>query len=315
MNNKGFTLVELLATVVILAIITSVAVVSVTRVSSAIRTKQRENTIIRIENAASKYAFDTGETIVFVETLIEAGYLNSDNDEGNIIDPLNNTILNCYAVKMQKSGSYYVATFIDDNSYGNSSSCDSEKLYRDYAGVEINVLKNSVKVNANTWLNGNLTLSAHSNSLTIDCTNQNNCIWTSTMGAEEKGSSINIVNNNLEQIVTYHFTYKTTVDGNTKNYTNSVNLKLDNKAPEITSFVDSGSSTATLIVTEQGSGVIEVCINDNSNLTNDCEWESVSGNNFTTTKKVTATGDYYAHVKDAVGNIGHSTAARIIYHG
>ena len=78
MNNRGFTLVELLATIFILAIITTIGITSYTRVSNAIKKEQRNNKIKRIEEAATKYAFDTGKTVVFVDTLVVNGYIDSD---------------------------------------------------------------------------------------------------------------------------------------------------------------------------------------------------------------------------------------------
>ncbi|MBQ8902470.1 MAG: hypothetical protein IJY87_05375, partial [Bacilli bacterium] len=87
---------------------------------------------------------------------------------------------------------------------------------------------------------------------------------------------------------------------------------LDSVAPVITSASDSGAGTANVTVTETGSGVTHVCINTSSTSTSGCIWDEVSGTTFTSTTAVTATGNYYIHVKDKVGNIGHRTSSLYI---
>ena len=84
---------------------------------------------------------------------------------------------------------------------------------------------------------------------------------------------------------------------------------LDSVAPVITSASDSGAGTANVTVTETGSGVTHVCVNQSSTSTTGCIWDEVSGTTFTSTTAVTATGSYYIHVKDKAGNIGHRTSS------
>ena len=84
---------------------------------------------------------------------------------------------------------------------------------------------------------------------------------------------------------------------------------LDSVAPVITSASDSGAGTANVTVTETGSGVQYVCVNTSSSSTTGCVWDEVSGTTFTSTTPVTTTGNYYIHVKDKAGNIGHRTSA------
>ena len=84
---------------------------------------------------------------------------------------------------------------------------------------------------------------------------------------------------------------------------------LDSVAPVITSASDSGAGTANVTVTETGSGVSHVCVNQSRTSTSGCIWDEVSGTTFTSTTAVTITGNYYIHVKDKAGNIGHRTSA------
>jgi len=87
---------------------------------------------------------------------------------------------------------------------------------------------------------------------------------------------------------------------------------LDSVAPVITSASDSGAGTANVTVTEAGSGVTHVCVNQSSSSTAGCVWDEVSGTTFTSTTAVTVTGNYYIHVKDKAGNIGHRTSSLYI---
>ncbi|MBQ7031237.1 MAG: hypothetical protein IJN13_02545 [Bacilli bacterium] len=83
---------------------------------------------------------------------------------------------------------------------------------------------------------------------------------------------------------------------------------LDSVAPVITSASDSGAGTANVTVTETGSGVSHVCVNQSRTSTSGCIWDEVSGTTFTSTTAVTVTSSYYIHVKDKAGNIGHLTS-------
>jgi len=89
-----------------------------------------------------------------------------------------------------------------------------------------------------------------------------------------------------------------------------VYFDLDTTAPVITLISDNGSFAASVTVTENESGVDSVCINTSSTDTSECTWKSVSGTTFTT-NTVSTTGTYYVHVKDAAGNIGHSSGVTI----
>jgi prepilin-type N-terminal cleavage/methylation domain-containing protein len=113
MNNKGFSLVELLATITILGIIIAIGVVSYNKINISSKEETRKNIIKKIEIAASNYAFDTNITCVQVSTLITNGYLEEDT-----LDPLNNSSFNNNYVRMTKTGNYYNAEFLEE---GNCS--------------------------------------------------------------------------------------------------------------------------------------------------------------------------------------------------
>lgn len=108
-DNKGFTFVELLATIAILTVIVTLAVTTYTRIRKNSLQKDYENLVSYIETKAAAYAGDTGITTVSVEDLITEGYLQAD-DQTDIYDPRDNTSLNCYIIISIYEGEQYIST-------------------------------------------------------------------------------------------------------------------------------------------------------------------------------------------------------------
>ena len=98
LNNKGFTVIELIATVIILVIVMTIAITSINTVSKKVRQNQYNNLIEYIKAKSYSYFNDTGTTKAFVQTLIENGYIDADDESKNIYSPLDNEILNCYLI-------------------------------------------------------------------------------------------------------------------------------------------------------------------------------------------------------------------------
>lgn len=107
-KNKGFTLVEVVATVAIIGIITVIATVTYTKVRRNIINREYENLKTLIEAAAVRYTAKTGKPSYYVEELIEEGYLEPDDDEEKIYDPRDDHPLNCHIVevKMDEHGNF-----------------------------------------------------------------------------------------------------------------------------------------------------------------------------------------------------------------
>ncbi len=104
-NKKGFTLVELLGVIVIMALLVAVAVPSTFSISNRLKEKMFCSKIDSIETAAQLYGEDHRDSFVDwfvqgeeqfksktleVKTLVESGYLRKDqNEEPFIVDPRN----------------------------------------------------------------------------------------------------------------------------------------------------------------------------------------------------------------------------------
>jgi prepilin-type N-terminal cleavage/methylation domain-containing protein len=122
-NNKGYTLIELIAAVALLAVIMLIAIPGISSLAGRIRQNQRNNVIKKIEIAASNYAFDTKKTEVFVDELVKEGYYTVDKDSDIVIDPVNGESMNCYLVIMEKVSEHYNAKFQDGTKYENNGVC------------------------------------------------------------------------------------------------------------------------------------------------------------------------------------------------
>ena len=311
MNSKGFTLVELLLTITVLALILAIAIPSYNSISRAVRLSQRNNVIKNIEVAASKYAYDTNETIIFVDKLVEEGYIESDEEDGSINDPLNSKKrLNCYIVEMKKEKDYYRAKFIDGNNYDVNGICDDTKLQELHEDVYITVMNNnSIINNTSGWLNGDVSLKADSNnSVSINC-DINKCEWLSSSGVSEDGVNLDLtyVKSVLQSRYTFQYTVYTKDSSAVKRYTASVNLKIDNEIPNIytdrilisNQYVETTEKVITIAASDgNGSGIAGYYLGATSTVCNSTNLEYQKNNEFLITKN----GTYKICVKDNVGN-------------
>ncbi len=308
--NKGFTLLELLASIVILSTIILIAVPTINNVADTIERNHYKNMVKNIEVAASKYAFDTKEEVVYVDTLIKEGYLTSDREDDLILNPENEEVMNCYIVSMNKVSDYYEAKLTQENYPLEDHSCDLTKLEEKTKEITLVLKKGEeIVVDNKEWLKGdNITLEAISSNLNIDCTN-NKCIWSSSSGISSTTSKINITSNSelINSLYNFQITYETS-EG-VKRYKESINVKIDNERPTIKledtkkTITDPYQNTLTknieIIANDgRGSGILGYFIGYNeSSCANVKEW--ISDNKFT----ISQMGNYLICVKDKVGNI------------
>ncbi len=311
MNNKGFTLIELLASITILALVIGLAVPSINGVTKIIQRNHRNNQIKNIEIAASKYAFDTNETLIFVDKLVTEGYITADNEDGDIKDSYNNERLNCYLVKMEKVKDHYNAYFQDGNNYDNDGVCDKSKLNELQEEILINVTNNGVNItDINSWLKGSITLRAYSNTLELNC-NVNRCNWLSSTGGFSKSEEVTI---NPSGVLETRYTFQMVKDEKTiKRYNSSIYLKIDNENPTIyedeinirDKNIPTNSKRVTISASDgKGSGIAGYYLGLDTGAT--CSNISLSyqkENYF----DVLNNGNYIICVKDNVGNISSSS--------
>ncbi|MBE6161436.1 MAG: prepilin-type N-terminal cleavage/methylation domain-containing protein [Firmicutes bacterium] len=154
-NKKGFTLVELLAVIVILAIIIGIATPAFGALQTRVNQKQYENKIELIKVAALKYADDTNYVAFYVEDLVKAGYLEGDKKVGEDFQVIDNrdgkTIMNCYVITITESMDQNYAEVVEKNKTDEYEGCPAN-LPNDaasYFTVELYEDKNNNQSNTN----------------------------------------------------------------------------------------------------------------------------------------------------------------------
>lgn len=186
LNRKGFTLVELLATIVLMTVLITVAVPAITKVGKSLKTESFCSKIQIIEAAASEYANDyftgkensgsnkVGLDNISLMDLVNMGYLKSDvnigtDNKGNpttcnlykadskcILDPRDSSSMDYETVRIWSANNKLYATYrykeSDINKTGDSQIvdgvCGSNMLYEEKI-ADAGVVQNTVSNDAN----------------------------------------------------------------------------------------------------------------------------------------------------------------------
>lgn len=293
MKNRGFTLVELIAVIAILAVILLLSLGVFTTVQQSVLDSQYNNLIIDIEAKAEDYARDIGTTDILyinVDFLIKNGYIQAD-DDNYIYDPRDNSIMNCYKIHIMFVDGQYTADFLEDeNDLNEDNTCNTKELITG----EIDILCNGGKC-SNDWVGNDitLTLSGKDSSEILNSTVE----WTSLLGTyviqgpgEEKKLEI-IPETVLDTI------YSVTVKINDKVYYTNKNIKIDKEGPSLIENTISIGSNQKLSIDASdlsGSGITGIALANGS-----CDDVTYSMEDI----PITSSGKYTLCMKDAVGNV------------
>jgi len=152
--KKGFTIVELLGVIVILAVLLLVAVPVYNTVRENINESVYESKVKEVLSKSERYAEETGKMVFDVRNLIEEGSLTADNELEEFKDPRNGRNMACDIVNIEyKDSSFHASIKESETCY---SIDELESMYGmvhlklvDEEGKEINTLEGT------NWLKEN----------------------------------------------------------------------------------------------------------------------------------------------------------------
>lgn len=132
LNKKGFTLVELIATIVVLALVVSISAYAITNIINSAKEKNYELLIKNIKDASEtyyqecKYSNNSGITCddtVKLQDLVNYGYLKGNGTKDNkmvIVNPKNNIdIGECSIAVKYENGKLTIESMSNNNSCPN----------------------------------------------------------------------------------------------------------------------------------------------------------------------------------------------------
>ena len=132
-NKKGFTLVELLAVIVLLAIVGAIGSLGVTKVKKSIEDKLTVTKLEQALNAATEYAEDYKQEncTIQITDLITKEYLESEegttykvDKDGTETEKIDNNLINMYAnAHTKKNMSQYIICVYKNKNNNRYHSC------------------------------------------------------------------------------------------------------------------------------------------------------------------------------------------------
>ena len=236
-KKKGFTLVELMGSIVVIIIIVTLALTSYQGIALRLKTNTYDNKIKLIEAAAANYANDTGNVATNVDQLVKEGYIEADNESGKVYDPRDNSEMNCnIVVSEEDKGNYY-------GKYTNEKECNFENLKSkqenanlgiDVYRVDENGNRTTEKLDTNIWTGEDVELAIIIKNNEFSEKEINSIVWYNNIMREEYKDG-NIKSNyriTSNSIINTTYTVIVTLN-NGLSYQAKINIKIDKQKPII----------------------------------------------------------------------------------
>ena len=304
-NKKGFTLMELLSVIVLLGIIITIGLFSISSIRKAILDRQYKNLKTEIELAAEKYYQDTENTFFYVQTLIDEGYIKTDNSSLNIYSPIDSNIMNCYTINIVDGK----ATLDDKN---KNEECNAEIA----GNYELKIVREKDKT-SDKWYKESEILSAVIKS---DNSVDDSLIYTwttdlnpNTIWDKRKFDLKNLLSEKGGVINDVFYVQANSQDTDKVYRSAGKRIKIDTIKPIIDS-ADAGEQNdwvkqrdVTIKAHDLGSGIVGYLFSDKADCSGNFEKLTKPQNEFTLKRTFKSNGEYYFCLIDDAGNISESS--------
>ena len=291
-NKKGFTLIELIAVLVVLSILISASVAVFINIRNSVLEKEKNNLITYLETKAIEYANETNVTAVSVEDLIKIGLIKPD-DETDIYDPVTRESMNCYIIDLVWEDGEYKAKF-GSNVGKNGTTCNEYTRRKNLVICQV-VGNNCNDIKNEQWFKDDITIGLKFvNGKRIIKESGYEISWKSNTGI----SSIeDTIKTNVDLIANINYTAKVIKDNEVSEASQIVNI--DKEAPlinEIKYNINWSKSKEIEIIASDGlgSGVEGYVIV--------LENEKCSGYNTNNKITIKSNGNYKVCIRDKAGN-------------
>ena len=291
-NKKGFTLIELIAVLVVLSILIASSVAVFINIRNSVLKKEKNNLITYLETKAIEYANETNVTAVSVEDLIKIGLIKPD-DETDIYDPITRESMNCYIIDLVWEDGEYKAKF-GSNVGKNGTTCNEYTRRKNLVICQV-VGNNCNDIKNEQWFKDDITIGLKFvNGKRIIKESGYEISWKSNTGI----SSIeDTIKTNVDLIANINYTAKVIKDNEVSEASQIVNI--DKEAPiinEIKYNTNWSKSKEIEIIASDGlgSGVEGYVIV--------LENEKCSGYNTNNKITIKSNGNYKVCIRDKAGN-------------
>ena len=291
-NKKGFTLIELIAVLVVLSILITSSVAVFINIRNSVLRKEKNNLITYLETKAIEYANETNVTAVSVEDLIKIGLIKPD-DETDIYDPVTRESMNCYIIDLVWEDGEYKAKF-GSNVGKNGTTCNEYTRRKNLVICQV-VGNNCNDIKKEHWFKDDITIGLKFvNGKRIIKESGYEINWKSNTGIS---STEDTIKTNVDLIANINYTAKVIKDNEVSEASQIVNI--DKEAPiinEIKYNTNWSKSKEIEIIASDGlgSGVGGYVIV--------LENEKCSGYNTNNKITIKSNGNYKVCIRDKAGN-------------
>ena len=291
-NKKGFTLIELIAVLVVLSILITSSVAVFINIRNSVLRKEKNNLITYLETKAIEYANETNVTAVSVEDLIKIGLIKPD-DETDIYDPVTRESMNCYIIDLVWEDGEYKAKF-GSNVGKNGTTCNEYTRRKNLVICQV-VGNNCNDIKNEQWFKDDITIGLKFvNGKRIIKESGYEINWKSNTGIS---STEDTIKTNVDLIANINYTAKVIKDNEVSEASQIVNI--DKEAPiinEIKYNTNWSKSKEIEIIASDGlgSGVGGYAIV--------LENEKCSGYNTNNKITIKSNGNYKVCIRDKAGN-------------